>query len=599
MFVVFASGQADATLVVTFDDPDTQGVDYRFEDQDFPGDINPIPGVMSIVVTDGASTGLEIVATALSKPFVPRPDDDPDAPVRQNIVIVSDAMSYPGSLTISVTDTDFDLPNATVGDAAVTGSIAGGTSVNVGFFGDTQNGEFEQGFEIVSVDHDLTQDPDLPYTDLSGPANPVGSLTMSAVIDADQGFDGNLLMQLRLEEGPAGTTTTIEPISTTTTSTSTSVTLPPPSGFRCCQPASSGDIPTVSDCLLIMNVAVFIYSCPERGVPTCICDPASPFGIVTVTDALVCLQAAVALPAELNCPCDVTTTTMPADDCGNGTVDPGEDCDGGECCAQDCTFEPAETPCGSSENTDCSNPDSCNANGTCLARNEPNGTSCNTDPCGNEATCQGGQCTCPSTTTTTMPPDSVCNEQLCAGDETLAQECETFVEACLVEEIANEEECLAGGLFICEGGACGQDFCATDETLEQECRTFLDTCITPDSTQPDVEACVGAAILKCQEEPIPDDVCNQLLCMGDETRSQQCETFVAACLADTANEEECAGGGLFICSGGVCGRGICAGSETLEQECQTFLGLCLADASPHQVEACIALAFAKCSEFNP
>ena len=402
MFMVFASGQANATLVVTFDDPDTPGVDYRFEDGDFPGDINPIPGVMSIVVTDGASTGLEIVATALSKPFVPRPDDDPDAPVRQNIVIVSDAMSYPGSLTISVTDTDFDLPNATVGDAAVTGSIAGGTSVNVGFFGDTQNGEFEQGFEIVSVDHDLTQDPDLPYTDLSGPANPVGSLTMSAVIDADQGFDGNLLMQLRLEEGPAGTTTTIEPISTTTTSTSTSVTLPPPSGFRCCQPASSGDIPTVSDCLLIMNVAVFIYSCPERGVPTCICDPASPFGIVTTTDALVCLQAAVSLPAELDCPCDVTTTTMPADDCGNGTVDPGEDCDGGQCCAEDCTFSPAETPCGSSENTDCTNPDSCNDAGQCFARNEPNDTPCNTDPCGDAATCQAGDCTCP--TTTTLPP---------------------------------------------------------------------------------------------------------------------------------------------------------------------------------------------------
>jgi len=129
----------------------------------------------------------------------------------------------------------------------------------------------------------------------------------------------------------------------------------------------------------------------------------------------------------------------------------------------------------------------------------------------------------------------------------------------------------------------------------------LDTCITPDSTQPDVEACIGAAILSCQEEPFPDDVCEQLLCIGDETRSQQCETFVAACLENTANEEECAGGGLFICSGGVCGGGICAGSETLEQECQTFLVACLAAAggNPRDQEACIFLAISKCSEFNP
>jgi len=133
-----------------------------------------------------------------------------------------------------------------------------------------------------------------------------------------------------------------------------------------------------------------------------------------------------------------TTTLPPMGECGDGTVDPGEDCDpgasgSGECCTDSCTFvgagtacgepgnactdadscdgagtcvpgdfKPAETPCFSPEDTDCTNPDSCNGMGICLARNEPDGTQCTTDPCGDAATCQGGLCTCPATTT--LPP---------------------------------------------------------------------------------------------------------------------------------------------------------------------------------------------------
>ena len=311
--------------------------------------------------------------------------------------------------------------------------------------------------------------------------------------------------------------------------------------------------------------------------------------------------------------CDGAGTCEPNDaavgaPCGSQGVRCVDDdaCDGAGTCV-DGDFHEAGRACGEPTVTECSDADSCDGAGTCDPNDAADGTQCTTDPCGDAATCDAGQCICsatttlPPTTTTTMPPDAVCNEQLCAGDETLAQQCETFVAACLAETV-NEDDCVAGGLFICEGGACGQDACSLDETLEQECRTFLDTCITPDSTQPDVEACIGAAILMCQEEPISDDVCDQLLCIGDETRSQQCETFVAACLAnEVGNEEECAGGGLFICSGGVCGGGICAGSETLEQECRTFLVACLAAAggNPRDQEACIVLAISKCSEFNP
>ncbi|MBT8406264.1 MAG: hypothetical protein KJP05_02300 [Deltaproteobacteria bacterium] len=48
------------------------------------------------------------------------------------------------------------------------------------------------------------------------------------------------------------------------------------------------------------------------------------------------------------------------------------------------------------------------------------------------------------------PPeeDTVCTRELCAADEDLQEECETFLAACLVAE-PNEDECVGGALLIC------------------------------------------------------------------------------------------------------------------------------------------------------
>ena len=388
--------------------------------------------------------------------------------------------------------------------------------------------------------------------------------------------------------------------------------------FQCGQPFSDGGRPEVTDCLFILKSATALEICD----PDCVCD-VNADGDITALDALLCLQDLVFLPVSLVCICDsaTTTTTMapttttapPMGECGDGNVDEGEDCDpgapgSGECCTNSCTFEgagtacgdpvdectdadscdgagtcmsgdfkPADTPCGSPEDTDCTNPDSCNGMGQCFARNEPSDTPCNTDPCGDTATCQGSLCTCPATTTlpptttttmvptttttlapattttlapttttmaptttsttatttsTTLPPTSVCEEQLCLGDETLAQQCTTFLELCLAQAgEEDEDECVLGGLFICEGGACGQDLCANDEGLAQECSTFLGDCLATADTQSDVEECVGAAILKCAGDPLPAEGCQGDLCADDDALAQQCTTFLEACLA--------------------------------------------------------------------
>jgi hypothetical protein len=67
----------------------------------------------------------------------------------------------------------------------------------------------------------------------------------------------------------------------------------------CSQPFTSGDSPSVTDCLFILKVAVGSETCS----PECICAPSGTLP-TTATDALVCLRKAVGQPIALQCPCD-------------------------------------------------------------------------------------------------------------------------------------------------------------------------------------------------------------------------------------------------------------------------------------------------------
>lgn len=85
--------------------------------------------------------------------------------------------------------------------------------------------------------------------------------------------------------------------------------------------------------------------------------------------------------------------------CGNGTLDPGEQCDDGntvdgDCCAADCTLEPAGSPC--SDGNVCTGGDACDGAGNCVGGTCQVGTSCGT-VCGLPLTCQEpgtGACKC-------------------------------------------------------------------------------------------------------------------------------------------------------------------------------------------------------------
>jgi len=100
----------------------------------------------------------------------------------------------------------------------------------------------------------------------------------------------------------------------------------------------------------------------------------------------------------------------------------------------------------------------------------------------------------------------LCGRELCAEDEALSQQCEDFVQACLTFEAVNEDECAGGGILICEGGppdgtdpgnVCSMNLCAANAGLAQECQDFLDTCLLAGEPEED---CVGAALFICLAE---------------------------------------------------------------------------------------------------
>lgn len=96
----------------------------------------------------------------------------------------------------------------------------------------------------------------------------------------------------------------------------------------------------------------------------------------------------------------ITSTPAIAQYCGDGIVNqPNEDCDdgnnlNGDCCDENCNFEPFESPCGDPSDTDCTDPDICIGNGYCSPRNSSGGTPCTDDfnICTDDECSGGGVC---------------------------------------------------------------------------------------------------------------------------------------------------------------------------------------------------------------
>ena len=141
----------------------------------------------------------------------------------------------------------------------------------------------------------------------------------------------------------------------------------------------------------------------------------------------------------------VAAGACPAPVCGDGVVDPGEECDDGntadgDCCSSTCTLEPDGSPC--SDGTFCNGPETCTA-GSCTAGAPvecDDGDACTTDACDEAAkACRHDPVGCPAPGTCL---DAVCDPATGCGSAPSADgaPCDDG-DACTADD-------------ACAGGAC-------------------------------------------------------------------------------------------------------------------------------------------------
>ncbi len=125
--------------------------------------------------------------------------------------------------------------------------------------------------------------------------------------------------------------------------------------------------------------------------PTVTPVPATPTRTPSVTQTPTRTPTVTPVPAT-----PTQTPTVTPGLCGNGNVDPGEQCDdgntaSGDCCNSTCQFEPAGQSC--NDHNTCTTGETCNAAGVCGGF-----TACNTtftcNVCGSKCTQQGAACKC-------------------------------------------------------------------------------------------------------------------------------------------------------------------------------------------------------------
>jgi cysteine-rich repeat protein len=204
--------------------------------------------------------------------------------------------------------------------------------------------------------------------------------------------------------------------------------------------------------------------------------------------------------------------TVSGTKCGNGVIDPGENCEDGnhldgDCCSARCTLDPAGTTCTSDGNV-CTD-DVCNATGTCT--HLPNTAACNdNNPCTSGDICAGGSCTPGSP----VPAGSPCNDDFngCTDDICSASG--------LCTHVPNTNPCDDGNPCtngdVCTGGAC------------------------LGSAAPTGQPCFS------DSNPCTDDVCN-----------------ATGTCTHVANTNVCSDGNPCT-SGDVCTGGVCVGSPNTD-----------------------------------
>jgi len=254
----------------------------------------------------------------------------------------------------------------------------------------------------------------------------------------------------------------------------------------CAQPASSGASPTSTDCLFILQTAVFLRTCDPD---PCICAPKGSLP-VAATDALVCLRRVTGQPVTLSCPCTQSCAESAVPTCG-GTCPEGTTCgedvsSPGECsCLGDCELSEAPT-CGGSCTAEGDPSLVCHAASfgvgegplveacqcippglqLCVAANAPE---CG-GICQPGAVCQDQNGTCACVPLPTPGPCAGAAAPACAGTCPTDQICEAGGDGCAcVPYTGQGETCFDAQAPVCGGACTSGELCAPNSFFVCEC----------------------------------------------------------------------------------------------------------------------------------
>ena len=148
--------------------------------------------------------------------------------------------------------------------------------------------------------------------------------------------------------------------------------------------------------------------------------------------------------------------------CGNGVLEPGEQCDdgntlNGDCCSATCTIDPAGTPC--NDGNACTGPDACTGGTpTCsgAAINCNDGNVCTTDSCDPALGCQRVNNTIGCSDANACTVGDTCSAGTCVSGP--APNCDDG-NACTVDGCSSVTGCTHSPVSCDDGNVCTTDVC--------------------------------------------------------------------------------------------------------------------------------------------
>jgi trimeric autotransporter adhesin len=269
--------------------------------------------------------------------------------------------------------------------------------------------------------------------------------------------------------------------------------------------------------------------------------------------------------------------------CGNGVVDPAEQCDdgatvNGDCCSSTCQFETGGGPCADDGNP-CTN-DQCDGAGGCA---HPN----NSAPCNDNVFCNGADL-CGGGTCSQHPGDPCPGPDL---DGDCAESCDETNDLCTGNDpngsACNDSE-FCNGPDLCSGGTCtvhtgdpcpGSD---ADSDCSESCDEALDDCNADDG---DGAACIDGVFCNgadtCSAGSCDDHAGNP--CIGGPACADNCNEALVTCNepAGTPCDDTLFCNGADTCNGGACTHvgDPCAGNPECNDACNEALDSCAEPAA--------------------